>query len=116
MKSQQVIPTYQSIFAIDYSPESQYFHLVASRSLYSYKLGSEKPASEYAINGMCKHITRIKSTLFLGCEYDKINFVAEYRIEAEGKLVLNRYYDDAVVEGIRDVESLGYDKIALIGD
>lgn len=44
-----------------------------------------------------------------------MNFVAEYRVEGE-KLVLNRYYDDAVVEGIRDVESLGYDKIALIGD
>ena len=29
---------------------------------------------------------------------------------------VNRYYDDSFVEGIRKVEPIGYDKMALIGD
>ena len=29
---------------------------------------------------------------------------------------VNRYYDDAILEGVRKVEPLGYDKVALIGD
>lgn len=31
-------------------------------------------------------------------------------------MVLNRFYDDSVIEGVRDVQYLGFDKIAVIGD
>lgn len=39
----------------------------------------------------------------------------ELRIEGS-KLVLNRFYDEGFLSGVRDVQSIGYDKISLIGD
>jgi hypothetical protein len=39
----------------------------------------------------------------------------EIRADNNHQLVLNRYYDDAFLEGIQSVVSLGYDKILLIG-
>ncbi len=30
--------------------------------------------------------------------------------------ILNRYYDESLLEGIRNVQGLGFDKIVLVGD
>jgi hypothetical protein len=40
----------------------------------------------------------------------------EIRADKNDQLKLNRYYDDAFLEGIRSVQSLGYDKIVLMGE
>ena len=57
----------------------------------------------------------IKDTLFLGCEYEHINFVIEAQLNgSEAKL--NRFYDDETVEGVRKVVPIGYDKMGIIGD
>ena len=49
------------------------------------------------------------------CRYEKVNFITQLKITNES-LLLNQYYDDRTVEGIRDVIELGKDKIFLIGD
>ena len=51
----------------------------------------------------------------MGCQYERINYVIEMRVEGL-EAAVNRYFDDASLEGVRKVEALGFDKVALIGD
>lgn len=70
----------------------------------------------YELDSKCTGITKVKEAIYLICQYEKINYVMEIRGDKPRELKLNRYYDDSFLEGIRDVEPLGYDKVALIGD
>ena len=58
---------------------------------------------------------RIKDSLYLICSYEKINYITELLI-ADNDLVINRYYDDQWLEGVKDVIGLGQEKIMLIGE
>lgn len=70
---------------------------------------------EYEFEGDCRKLKKIRDALYLMCSYEKINFIRELKIE-ENNIIVNRYYDDNTLEGIKDVISLGFEKILLIGE
>ena len=83
--------------------------------LYIFNPTNLKTLTTYELHGTCADITRVGSTLYLGCSYNKINYVVEMWIQG-AEVEVNRYYDDTMLEGVRKVEPLGFDKVALLGD
>lgn len=88
---------------------------------------SISPIQAYNINTQCQKISLIDNVLYLGCKYERVNFIQELilkpkvvRGEADRypyeDIKINRYYDDYLLDGVRDVEQLGNNRIALIGD
>lgn len=67
------------------------------------------------MRGVCSSIRAVLDVVYLACEFDRINFIAEIQVKGTSARV-NRYYDDETVEGVAKVEDLGDGKLALIGD
>ena len=93
------------------------FYLLSVNKVYVLSIPASGNYSvvEYDFEGECRKLKKIKDVLYLMCSYDKINFITELKI-GENDLMINRYYDDNTLEGIKDVISLGYEKILLIGE
>lgn len=79
--------------ALYYDQKSETFYVIEGATLSIIPVNSATPTKKYDIDGTCKTISKIKEALYLTCQYERINFVTELKVEGQA-LTLNRYYDD----------------------
>ena len=94
---------------------NEYVYLVEPTKLQVVSAKTNSIVKTYELDGKCSSIENFITTFHIVCTYEGINFIMELFGLAED-FVLNRYYTNEDIEGLRSVHRIGQGKMIIIGD
>ena len=103
-----------------YDEETETFFLTTFGFVYTVEIGDmlPKPAAIRILktNGTCNSVEKFKQTVYLGCRYNSVNYVAELYMNSMDDFRLNRFYSDMDLFEVWKVIKMGDGGMVMIGD
>ena len=103
-----------------YDEETETFFLTTFGFVYTVEIGDmlPKPAAIRILktNGTCNSVEKFKQTVYLGCRYNSVNYVAELYMNSMDDFRLNRFYSDRDLLEVWKVIKMGDGGMVMIGD